>query len=77
MPQGAKKLLADVLKLPRKSRAIIAEKLLESLDEDAMDAGIEEADRRWKADTDGKIKGIPIEEVFPNLASKTKHAQEQ
>jgi putative addiction module component (TIGR02574 family) len=78
MSQPTKKLLADALKLPVKSRALIAEKLLEGLDEhDGVDVAIEEADKRWQAYKDGKIKGIPIEEVFPNLVSNTKRAKKQ
>jgi putative addiction module component (TIGR02574 family) len=76
MPQGTKKLLADALKLPRKTRAMIAETLLASLeDNDPLDAAIENAERRWEAYKAGEIKGIPIEEVFPNLATKAKQAK--
>jgi putative addiction module component (TIGR02574 family) len=72
MSNGSKKLLAAALKMPRKSRAELAEKLLESLDEPVLDEAIEEAERRWQAFKEGKIKAIPIEEVFPKLAAKNK-----
>ena len=76
MSHSTKKLLADALKLPFKSRALIAEKLLDSLqDHGGVDAAIDEAERRWKAYKDGKIKGIPIEEVFPKLATRTKRGK--
>ncbi len=75
MPQMTKKLLIDALKLPLKERARFAEQLIASLDEeDGVDAAIDEAERRWKAYKDGKIKGIPIEEVFPNLGGRAKKA---
>jgi len=78
MSQETKKLLADALKLPIKSRALIAEKLLESLQEhDGIDAAIEEAERRWNAYKQGKIKGVPAEEVFPNLTSRTKSGKKR
>jgi putative addiction module component (TIGR02574 family) len=73
MSKESKKLLAGVLKLPAKSRALIAEKLLESLDDhQEVDAAIDESERRWQEFKDGKAKGIPVEAVFPNLARKTK-----
>ena len=69
MSQEAKKLLADALKLPRKTRAMIAEKLLASLeDNDPLDTAIEEAECRWEAYKAGEIRGIPIVEIFPNLS---------
>lgn len=76
MNSESKKLLDSVLKLPAKSRATIAEKLLESLENHAViDASIEEAERRWQAFKDGKSKGIPVEEIFPKLAEKAKRRQ--
>ena len=41
-------------------------------DDSAVDASIDEAELRWQAYKNGKMKGIPIEEVFPNLAKKEK-----
>ena len=65
MTHEAKKLPADTLRLSCKSRAMIAEKLLESLEEsDGIEAAIDVAEGRWKAYKEGKIKGIPIEEIF-------------
>ena len=73
MSKESKRLLADVLRLSTKTRAMIAEKLLASLeDQEGIDFAIDEAERRWQDFKDGKIKGIPIEEVFPNLAKRTR-----
>jgi putative addiction module component (TIGR02574 family) len=69
--QVAKRILSDALRLPRKTRAMLAEKLLESLENpEDLDAAIEEGEERWQAYKDGKLKGVPIEDLFPNLASK-------
>jgi Putative addiction module component len=47
---------------------MLAEKLLESLEsQTAVDAAIEEAERRWEAFKEGKIKGLALQDVFPNL----------
>lgn len=67
------KLLADVLQLPAKTRAMIAAKLLESLDDDSgIEASIDEAEKRWQAFKQGRMKGIPADKVFPGLKSKLK-----
>jgi len=61
-------ILEQALRLRPEERSMIVEGLLRSLD--APDPRIdkiwaEEAERRLKAYRDGKIGGIPIEEVFP------------
>ena len=75
MPQTPNKLLADALKLPVKQRAYLVEELLASLEEnDDLDSVIDEAERRWQRYKDGKIKGIPVEEIFPELGTSAKKA---
>jgi hypothetical protein len=56
------------LKLPKRTRAKLADRLLESLKtNDAIDAAIEEAEKNWQAYKRGEMKGRPVEEVFPDL----------
>jgi putative addiction module component (TIGR02574 family) len=60
--------VAAALKLDHRSRAEVARRLLESLDE-LSEAEVdqlwnEEVDRRIRAMREGKTKGIPGEEVF-------------
>lgn len=68
------KLAKVALSLPPKSRAKLAEKLLESLDDskqreiDAVWA--EEAENRIDAFEQGKLKGISGPEVFRNLKAR-------
>ena len=76
MSSQAKKLLSETLRLPRKSRAMIADKLIASLEEkDELAAAVDVAEQRWQDYKDGKIKGIPIEEVFPSVKSTSKTIQ--
>ncbi|HZZ82145.1 MAG TPA: addiction module protein [Gemmataceae bacterium] len=71
MSDATEKILQDALKLPLKSRAVVAEKLLESLsDQDGIDAAIDEAERRWQDYKEGRIKAIALEDIFPALANK-------
>jgi putative addiction module component (TIGR02574 family) len=71
-----KRLLADALKLPASSRALMAQKLLESLEsQEAIDAAIVEGEHRWQAFKDGNMKAVAIEEVFPKLARKEGRAK--
>jgi hypothetical protein len=61
----------ELLGLPAKSRAVLAHKLIESLDEgdssDTTNQWIEVAKRRAKGLDDGTEPGIPAEEVFRQL----------
>ncbi len=62
----------QLLGLPAKSRAVLAHKLIESLEEeespdDAAKRWIEVAKRRAKELDDGTETGIPAEEVFRQL----------
>ncbi len=59
--------LKQALKLKPEERFIVVEGLLESLDEPdpAIDAiWAEEAERRLKAYREGRLRGIPMEEIF-------------
>ena len=57
---------AEILKLPRSVRARLAERLLQSLDDDneIEQAWAEEADRRYQAYLKGNEKTFPAEEVL-------------
>ena len=61
----------ELLGLPAKSSAVLAHKLIESLEEeespDAANQWIEVAKRRAKELDDGTESGIPAEEVFRQL----------
>ncbi|MCH7990224.1 MAG: addiction module protein [Planctomycetes bacterium] len=61
------------LSLPDESRAVLAEKLLDSLDADSYSEitpeMVEEAERRLQAYREGKIKSVPGEEVMKSLLS--------
>ncbi|HVN63357.1 MAG TPA: addiction module protein [Candidatus Binataceae bacterium] len=56
------------MRLPPRSRARLAERLLASLDEpvdpDAADLWVAEAERRAEELAAGKVKGIPAEKVL-------------
>lgn len=61
----------QVLALPVKDRAALAERLLASLDE-GEDEGVEEAwadeaERRDRELQEGKVKGIPASQVFARV----------
>jgi len=70
MPTAPLKRLQDeALKLPARSRARLAERLLASLDEELADPDAEklwiaEADRRAKEIAIGRVKRIPAEKVL-------------
>jgi hypothetical protein len=61
----------ELLGLPAKSRAVLAHKLIESLEEedspDRTNQWIEVAKRRAKELDDGAEAGIPAEELFRRL----------
>ncbi len=66
----------EVLGLPTKHRAILAEKILRSLDEDA-ESEVEklwkiEIDRRWKEIQNGTAVCIPAEEVMKEAYASLK-----
>ncbi len=64
---NAEKVLEEALKLNQASRFILIDGLLKSLD--APDPAIEaiwaaEAEQRLKAYREGRLEGVPMEEVF-------------
>lgn len=71
-----KEIEEKALKLSSYDRAILAERLITSLDEDE-DAEverlwIEEAERRYKEYKEGKVKAKPANQVFSEAFSKIK-----
>ena len=58
----------EVLGLPTKHRALLAEKILQSLDHETepnvKKLWQEEVDRRWREIQDGAVTCIPAEEVM-------------
>jgi hypothetical protein len=68
MSTQLERLAVELLGLPASSRALLAKKLIESLDEtetpDAEALWMEVAQRRAKELEEGVVQGIPAEEVF-------------
>lgn len=73
MADPARELESQALKLPRKERARLAERLISSLDQDfdpdAEKLWLEEAERRLDELQSGKAVGIPATEVFAKARS--------
>ena len=73
MAAGLDQLALELLGLPAKSRARLAEQLIASLEEDEVrdvdDAAIETAKRRAEELAKGKVRGIPAEEVMRRARS--------
>ena len=64
---GSKEILEQALKLKPEERFMVVESLLKSLDEPDRkldDIWAEEAEKRLKAYREGRLEGIPMEEVF-------------
>jgi putative addiction module component (TIGR02574 family) len=64
---STKEILQEALKLKPEERFVVVEGLLKSLDEPDMrldDIWAEEAEKRRRAYKEGKLEGIPMEEVF-------------
>jgi putative addiction module component (TIGR02574 family) len=63
-----------LLKLPQHDRARLAERLIESLDEegDIEEAWYDEAERRFAQLESGKANAVPAEEVFASLRAVLK-----
>lgn len=76
MASKLKKIKENALQLLPHDRAQLAEHLIHSLDEaedpEAERLWIEEAERRYREYKEGKIKGIPAEQVFKEARSKLK-----
>ncbi|WP_367026388.1 addiction module protein [Methylococcus sp. ANG] len=64
---GSKEILSEALQLKPEERFAIVEGLLKSLDEPDKkldDVWAEEAEKRLKAYREGRLEGIPMEEVL-------------
>lgn len=64
---GTKELLGEALKLKPEDRFTLVEGLIRSLDEPDKkldDIWAEEAEKRLKAYREGRLEGIPMEEIF-------------
>lgn len=64
---SSKDILEQALKLKLEERFMVVEGLLNSLDEPDRkldDIWAEEAEKRLKAYREGRLKGIPMEEIF-------------
>ena len=76
MIRNSAKVVSDALSLPPRSRAKLAEQLLESLDDPKQ----KEIDRLWADEVEdridayerGELKAIPGEEVFRRLNPRKK-----
>ena len=64
---NSKKILGQALSLKPEDRFIIIESLLKSLDEPDLkieEIWADEAEKRLKAYREGRLEGIPMEEIF-------------
>ena len=76
MIRNSAKVISDALSLPPRSRAKLAEQLLESLDDPKQ----KEIDRLWADEVEnridayekGELKAIPGEEVFRRMKPRKK-----
>lgn len=61
----------EALSLPSDARAVLAERLMKSLDDAELteidQAWIEEAEKRYQELKEGKVQGIPADEVFAQI----------
>jgi putative addiction module component (TIGR02574 family) len=73
MADSSRQLESKALKLPRKNRARLAQRLISSLDQetdvDAEKLWREEAERRLAELKSGKVTGIPAEKVIRKARS--------
>jgi putative addiction module component (TIGR02574 family) len=80
MAAAVSELLKKALALPPEARAAFADSLLESLDEEPVDEGVqaawsEEIKRRIEEIDSGKVQMIPFEEVRRRLAARLADAE--
>ena len=64
---AARELLEEALKLKPEDRFVLVEGLLKSLDEPDRvldDVWVEEAEKRLRAYREGRLDGVPMEDVF-------------
>ena len=76
MPQGLKEITEEALRLPPDERVVLAESLLLTIDENhdgvVDEATIVELERRLSDFREGKVKGLPAEEVFRRIKETLK-----
>ncbi len=81
MARSLDELTKEVLALPSASRAILAEKLVESLefdvDEEIQSAWLDEAEKRIEELRTGKVQPIPGEEVLAEVRETAKRNCEE
>ena len=74
------KLAEDLLSLPISSRAFLADRLVESIDDyadpEVEAAWGEEIERRLREYEEGKVEGIPSEEVFREARERLDEARQ-
>ncbi len=74
MPRSLAEIEEELLRLPERDRAALAEHLLLSLvpgeDVDAENEWLEEAERRYQAYRDGKIRARPAREAIEEARKK-------
>ncbi len=80
MPAEVSELLKKALALPPEAHAELADSLLESLDEEPADEGVEatwsaEIQRRIEEIDSGQVQMIPYEEVRRRLAARLADAE--
>jgi putative addiction module component (TIGR02574 family) len=69
MTAALKKLEDEAMKLPTRSRARLAERLISSLDEEGTDPNapklwVQESQRRAEELASGRVKGVPANKVL-------------
>ncbi len=76
MPSDLKVLTEQALRLPADDRVVLAESLLLTIDEKhdqlVEEATLVELERRLRELEEGKVKGIPAEEVFKKVREALK-----
>jgi putative addiction module component (TIGR02574 family) len=73
MASARKNVEYDAMKLPSKSQALLAERLIASLDAEpesgVLEAWLLEAERRYAALKEHRVKGKPAVEVFKRISA--------
>lgn len=76
MPLNVKEIEKEASRLPSRDRAKLAESLIKSLDKEedpeAEKIWIKEAEQRYRAYKEGKVKARPADLVFKDAHSKLK-----
>ena len=71
MATDVKAIEKEALRLPPKARKVLADKLMNSLDDapltDVDEAWLVEAEKRYKSYREGKSKGIPAARLFAEI----------